>query len=295
MTYFNSDLVKFVNDSTTSKKSDRTQHSELYSDMRKLRTYMIISILCFNTNPSVVFFQTLIGLFCYAYGLRDKGFEILNAFGCSCSVDHIRRHGDYWSQQRSAIEELDTKKLWRVSFDNLNFKMKYSKDLIGDGGPKRALNLITGQVVHSKSHNINEHKNKIPTLRELSQNKLNTFAYAQSMSSKDLSENDFVTSNSDYYFHVYNQAVYSCTSNRRHTSTDALDSTLIEDLRHHLPHWTPPAGDKIVYTTVEEAGSASITDVASYLDKLKVDLHIGEEGYPKKNHVNRRPTNIQIN
>ena len=74
--------------------------------------------------------------------------------------------------------------------------MKYSKDLIGDGGPKWALNLITGHVVHSKSHNINEHKNKIPSLRELSQNKLNTFAYAQSMSTKDLSENDFVTSNS---------------------------------------------------------------------------------------------------
>ena len=75
----------------------------------------------------------------------------------------------------AAIEELDAKKLWRVSFDNLNFKMKYSKDLIGDGGPKWALNLITGQVVHSKSHNINEHKNKIPSLRELSQNKLNKY------------------------------------------------------------------------------------------------------------------------
>ena len=42
--------------------------------------------------------------------------------------------------------------------------------------------------------------NIIPSLRELSQNKLKTFAYAQSMSTKDLSENDFVTSNSVYYF-----------------------------------------------------------------------------------------------
>ena len=32
-----------------------------------------------------------------------------------------------------------------VSLDNL----KYSKDLKGDNGPKRALNLITGQVAHT--------------------------------------------------------------------------------------------------------------------------------------------------
>ena len=40
--------------------------------------------------------------------------------------------------------------------------------------------------------------------------------------------------------------------------------------------------EKIGYTTVEETGSASITGVAFYLDKLKVDLHVGEESYPQK-------------
>ena len=54
-------------------------------------------------------------------------------------------------------------------------------------------------------------------------------------------------------------------------STDELlDSTLIEDLRGHLPHWTPPKGDKIVYSTVDEGGSA------------KGDLRIEEDGYPQK-------------
>ena len=66
-------------------------------------------------------------------------------------------------------------------------------------------------------------------------------------------------------------------------STDELlDSTLIKDLRGHLPHWTPPKGDKIVYSTVDEGGSANIMDVGKYLDKLKGDLHIGEDGYPQK-------------
>ena len=30
------------------------------------------------------------------------------------------------------------------------------------------------------------------------------------------------------------------------------------------------------------AGSVSINDAGSYLDKLKADLHISEEGYPQK-------------
>ena len=57
---------------------------------------------------------------------------------------------------------------------------------------------------------------------------------------------------------------------------------MIEDLRSHLPHRTPVTADEFVYTTVEEAGSANITDVGNYLDKLKLDLHIGEEGHPQK-------------
>ena len=37
-----------------------------------------------------------------------------------------------------------------------------------------------------------------------------------------------------------------------------------------------------MYSTIDEGGSASMTDVGKYLDKLKGDLHIGESGYPKE-------------
>ena len=133
--------------------------------MRNLRIFTIISLLCYTKNPSITFTQTIIGLFCYAYGLHNKGFEILNALGCCYSVDHIWRHGDYWSGQRSMIDELDLKKLWRVSFDNLNFKLKYSKDIKGDGGPQCALNLITGQVAFTQDKL--DRTSKIPPLKEL--------------------------------------------------------------------------------------------------------------------------------
>ena len=70
-------------------------------------------------------------------------------------------------------------------------------------------------------------------------------------------------------------------SHRAGKSADKLDSTLMEDLRRHLSHWTPSNGDKIVYSIIDEGGSTSITDVGKYLDKLKTDLHIGEND-PKK-------------
>ena len=38
---------------------------------------MVIGLLCRTMNPQRCFIQTLIGLMCYAYGLRDKGFELL--------------------------------------------------------------------------------------------------------------------------------------------------------------------------------------------------------------------------
>ena len=58
-------------------------------------------------------------------------------------------------------------------------------------------------------------------------------------------------------------------------------TSLVNELQQHLPHWMSACSDKIVYTTVEEAHSGSTDDVGSYLAKLKRDLCIGLDGYPK--------------
>ena len=84
--------------------------------------------------------------------------------------------------------------------------------------------------------------------KELAKLKLNTFVHPEHISKNNLQENDFQLSEKDYY---HNNAVYKCMSNRVSKSTDELDSTLMEDLRGHLPHWTPSNGDKIVYSTVD--------------------------------------------
>ena len=49
------------------------------------RIQMVIGILWLIMNPQCCFIQTVTGLLCYAYGLRDKGFEALNSMGCCCS------------------------------------------------------------------------------------------------------------------------------------------------------------------------------------------------------------------
>ena len=75
--------------------------------------------------------------------------------GVTCSVDHIRRHGHFCSNQRNAIDELDKYKFWRLTIDNLDFKIKYTKNIGNTAlcGVKKMLNLITGQV-STRTHEI---------------------------------------------------------------------------------------------------------------------------------------------
>lgn len=108
---------------------------------------MVIALLSFSMNPQACFMQTLTGLLCYAYGLRDRGFDVLNVLGCTCAIDTIRQHGSHWAKNRSCIQELPPTSFWRVSIDNLNFRIKYVESLGGsESGAKKQLDLLTGQV-----------------------------------------------------------------------------------------------------------------------------------------------------
>ena len=61
-------------------------------------------------------------IFCYTYGLRDTGFEVLNFFGCTCSIDQIRTHGEGWADRRNAADEIPNDGFWRLTIDNLNYR-----------------------------------------------------------------------------------------------------------------------------------------------------------------------------
>ena len=90
--------------------------------------------------------QTLLGLACYAQGLRDKGIALLSAFGVINSAFHIREHGSLWARLRSAIKETNPLAFWRITFDNLDFRMKFAKSVSTGGHLKRMLHLLTSQV-----------------------------------------------------------------------------------------------------------------------------------------------------
>ena len=144
--HFLPNLVQLVDTITTFDHSKYHQVTPHYKDIRKLIIWMVIALLCLTMNPNC-FFQTLIGLICYAYGLRDKGFDVLNTLGCTCSIDHLRYHGAFWANKCKAVEELDKTRPWHISIDNLNFHIKFAKNLpVSSNGAKKMLNLITGQV-----------------------------------------------------------------------------------------------------------------------------------------------------
>ena len=152
--HFDPDLNDFVEKITTSDKSKHRveEGSTSYKRLRKLRIRMIICMLCMAMNPATSFFQTLLGVIAYMFGLRDRGFDILNAFGILSSVDQVRKHGSYWSKKRCVTDELNRTAFWRVSFDNLNFKMKFAKCLGSTlDGIKKKLNLITAQISTRKA------------------------------------------------------------------------------------------------------------------------------------------------
>ncbi len=108
-----------------------------------MRIKMSIALMAFTMNPQSCFLQTLTGLLCYGYGLRDKGFDILNVLGCTCGIDTIRKHGSYWAERRSATQELNPASFWRLSVDNLNFKIKFAKSIgSGSAGAKKQLDLL---------------------------------------------------------------------------------------------------------------------------------------------------------
>ena len=222
----------------------------MHQDLRKLRIKMTTALLCVTMNPSSCFLQTLLGLMCYSYGLRDQGFELLNAFGCTCSVHHVREHGIFWANKRNVLEELDCTRPWRISIDNLNFHIKFAKNLTDAGsGPKKMLNLVTGQV-----------STRTVALRDTcSQGTLSASVhhslatYACNIATCSLTEQSFVldlTGEKDPYFDLFVTACFTTTVHRLHTPPLECKSTFIESLRTYLPHWTPSCADNVAYTTI---------------------------------------------
>ncbi len=91
--YFNEELIEVIKCITQADSEKEGSHSALYKTKKNLRIRMIIGMLCMTMNPQCCFIQTALGLICYAYGLREAGFDMLNAAGCTCSMDHVRQHG----------------------------------------------------------------------------------------------------------------------------------------------------------------------------------------------------------
>ena len=107
----------------TSIKFDYRQLFDATKNKGDLEKYFNNDLLMFRS----CFHQTLICLACYAQGLRDKGMKLLNGFGITSSLSHIREHGSWWAKFRKVINEIDVKSFWKVTFENLDFRMRFAK------------------------------------------------------------------------------------------------------------------------------------------------------------------------
>jgi hypothetical protein len=252
------------------KIKDAAITSEKKKESQYLRLLMGIGIFCNIKNRYSLIMQTVIGLAMYPYGLRDSGFHVLNRFGLSCSIKHIRRMAKSWSSQRKCIDEISIKHMWRVTFDNLNFSRKFAKtNRLGGEQSGRMLDLLTGQVSHRSGNQVNsaafESGESPHTILcnskqfRIDDNELEKVAW-----------NDFLSAISD------------SQQERNKILPENLKSKLIQDLEQQMPDYTPDVKDTISYATVKEAKSSSINDIAGYLHDLKTDLYIGLPGYPSK-------------
>ena len=89
--YFDRELMG-VDSITTSDWSKHTiTTSPTHTHERKLKC----AIMANNMDPRKCFLQTLIGLACFAQGLRDKGMKLQNSVGVTSSIFHIGQHGGY--------------------------------------------------------------------------------------------------------------------------------------------------------------------------------------------------------
>lgn len=147
--------------------------------------------------------------------MRDKGFELLNAMGCTCSIDHVRAHGSHWASRHKPLMQLNTKQFWRVTIDNLNFYIKFAKNLSESStGAKKMLNLLTEQVTHQVP--IYNHPEHTPMrLVTIVHKSIAKFVHS-SISPKQRSTmqikefSNTCGTNENYYFELFLRSCYTC-------------------------------------------------------------------------------------
>ena len=178
------------------------------------------------------------------------------------------------------VEELSTQTLWRIAIDNLDFKLKYAKN-IGSSVLKKMLNLITGQVSTRTCS-----RDSIPgdQLKSLAKRALSSCTVVSEPLTSITDSHFLVNKDSecDYYFSIFSESVYASTIQRLPSPPVQATENLFCSLHKYMPHWTPGKADNIVFCTIEEAHASTIRDVKQYLTKLKSDLKIGQNGFPSK-------------
>ncbi len=176
---------------------------------------------------------------------------------------------DFWSKHRKAVAELNPKLPWRISIDNLNFKMKFAKSLSSadsQGLLRKMLNLLTCQA---STHELTLHACDTKLF----------YPFEPSIDATLVSEANFVDSSCQYLL-MLQDASFCSTVKRLAGTPIPFSESLLECFQKKMPRWTPTSPSNIVFATVEEGNSSTESDIHKYLLSVKEDLKIGQAGYP---------------
>ena len=276
-------LINFINGITGSQienenrqyeNADRTtgergKHDDRFkSHTVHLRIQMIIALLLIVVNPMKNVVQVVLGMLAFTKGLNEKGFQIMNRMGLLCSMDSIRKYGHFWAKERKAADEVSDENNVKVSIDNLNFTMKMAKMVQdGFGGIKRQLNLITGQLSFTMSSYLCDDTQPVDSDGRNTPLTAENFILKNVMQDKDWQQ--LFTS------------LFDVTRRRVVQGLNNVNETILKGLQGCMPSFTPSAGEKIVFATVQEVEPKFIP-LRHYLHQLKKDLKIGEPGHIQK-------------
>ena len=137
--------------------------------------------------------------------------------------------------------------------------MKFARKISVGGHLKRMLHLLTSQITKCT----NSFNDKTPSIND-----------------KDLKESHFKLETDKEWIN-FGKSTFKVVYEDNINGITEPTQPLLGKVEQHMPHRTSESGDKIIYTTVDEAHSGSVGDVGSFLLKLKKDLHIGNTEFPK--------------
>ena len=234
------------------------------------------------------------GYLAFAGGIRIHAWTMLVKSGVSIGYHKLNAIKKAVASRWNPAAFLDPRAFLTVSFDNLNWLLKFASKLFTGGSQAaRALGVLTAQMNWAPVDGSNE-EDPYPGKERLFGIPINDdgspcadndiTADILRQSPKDDVLDYFHLPEQDTAYSRFEQATFSIANSLAMSDdTGYLDGQKMVDIvKGKLPQKNPPTGHRTVFVSVEEACSGTLGDVSDYIMNLKAKLKVGERGGPPR-------------